>query len=188
METMRVFIAIDIGDEIRAKLDDLQRKLKKVHANVRWVKPRGIHLTLVFLGDVPSDRIDVLKTALGQACQGQAAFDLEAVGTGTFGKPRSPRVVWVGTTDCPPLTTLQKKIAHGLHDTGFEFDNKPFSPHLTLGRVKGLDRHTSPLLERIEKYENAPLGQTHVDGIELIQSVLTPHGAEYTVLHRVALP
>jgi 2'-5' RNA ligase len=64
METVRAFIAVDLGDEIREKLDGLQRKLKKVHAHARWVKPRDMHLTLAFLGDLPVEKISPLKTAL----------------------------------------------------------------------------------------------------------------------------
>lgn len=187
MVTVRAFIAVDIGDEIRGKLDELQRKLKKVHSNVRWVNPRSIHLTLAFLGDVPAEQIDSLTKVLDQACKGLVAFDLAAAGTGFFGKAKYPRVVWAGVAECPPLMKLQERIVQGLHNAGIAFDNKPFSPHLTLGRVKGIDHHTGPLLEKIEKYKDADLGTTRIDHVELIRSELTPRGAEYAVLHRVAL-
>lgn len=187
METVRAFIAVDIGDEIRDRLDELQRRLRKVHANVRWVKPQTIHLTLAFLGDVPVEQVDAIRKTLDQACAGHPAFELEAAGTGFFGKPGYPRVVWAGISDCPLLLKLQGRIAQGLHDAGIEFDNKPFSPHLTLGRVKGIDHHTGPLLEKIGKYREAELGTTRIDRVELIQSELTPRGAEYTILHQAGL-
>lgn len=187
METVRAFIAVDIGDEIRSKLDELQRKLKKVHSNVRWTKPKDIHLTLAFLGDVPVEKINPLTAALDQACRGTAGFALEAAGTGTFGRPGHPRVVWAGIAACPPLMQLQQKIVEGLAHAGIAFDPKPFSPHLTLGRVKGIDRHTDSLLEKIKKYADTPMGNARIDHIELIRSDLTPRGAEYTVLHKVTL-
>lgn len=187
MDLIRAFIAVDIGDDIRDRLDELQRKLKKVHANVRWVKPRNIHLTLVFLGDVTVEQVDLIRQELDLACRDRVAFDLAAAGTGFFGKRKYPRVIWAGVADCPPLATLQNRIAQELHATGIEFDNKPFSPHLTLGRVKGIDQHTEPLLEKIEKYNMTELGSVHIDRVELIQSTLTPHGAEYEILHRVML-
>ncbi len=186
METVRAFIAVDIGDEIRAKLDELQRKIKKVHANVRWIKPPNIHLTLAFLGDVPLEKIEPLKAALDQALAGQTSFDLEAAGTGFFGKPNRPRVIWAGLSDCPPLMELRRKTVKALPALEIEFDNKPFSPHLTLGRVKA-PNHTESLLGKIEKYKEAQLGHTRVAAVELIQSELKPHGAEYAVLHRVDL-
>ncbi len=187
METVRSFIAVDIGDEIRGRLDELQRRLKKVHANVRWVKPRGIHLTLAFLGDVPFERISAIRQELDQNCIGSPVFDLTAVGTGFFGKTNHPRVVWAGVADCPPLMRLQDRIVQGLHEAGIEFDTKPFSPHLTLGRVKGIDQHTGPLLQKIEKYREADLGKTRIECVELMQSTLTRQGAEYHVLHRTRL-
>ncbi len=184
--TMRVFIAIDIGDEIRGRLDELQRKLKKVHANVRWVKPKKIHLTLAFLGTLSVERIEPLKAALDQALAGLKAFDLEAVGTGFFGKSNRPRVLWAGIAENKALMKLQRRTVEALHAQGIEFDNKPFSPHLTLGRVKVPD-HTESLLGKIEKYRDEQLGQTRVAAIELIQSRPVPHGTEYEVLHRTKL-
>lgn len=187
METVRAFIAVDIGKEIRARLDELQRRLKKVHADVRWVNPRNMHLTLVFLGNLPIEKVGAVKDVVEKACRDRHAFALAAQGTGFFGKPKHPRVVWAGLADCPPLLDLQGGIAQGLHTAGIPFDSKPFAPHLTLGRFREPDRHTGPLLERIEKYREAGLGTALIDHVEFIQSVLTPRGAEYTELHRAAL-
>lgn len=186
METIRAFIAVDIGDEIRAKLDELQRKLKKVHANVRWVKPQNIHLTLAFFGELPTAKIESLKAALDAAFRGVAAFDLKASGTGFFGRPTRPRVIWAGIIDCPALMQLQEKTAGALQTEELEFDNKPFSPHLTLGRVKA-PNHTESLLGKLEEHTNKTLGQVRIAAVELIQSELTPDGAQYTVLHRIEL-
>jgi len=187
METVRAFIAVDIGDDIRGRLDELQRKLKKVHANVRWVNPRSMHLTLAFLGDVPREQIESIGQVIDRACEGQAPFKLEAAGTGFFGKPKSPRVLWAGIDESPALAKLQHRMAEGLMEAGIAFDDKPFSPHLTLGRVKAIDQHTGSLLQKIGKYADARLGEMRIDHVELIQSTLTPRGAEYTVLHRAGL-
>ena len=186
METVRAFIAVDLGDEIREKLDGLQRKLKKVHAHARWVKPRDMHLTLAFLGDLPVEKISPLKTALDEAFKGQKPFDLKAAGTGFFGRPNRPRVIWAGIAECPPLMELQRRAVEALHAAEVEFDNKPFSPHLTLARIK-TPNHTESLLGKLEKAKTADLGRTCIDAAELIQSDLRPGGAEYTVLHRVPL-
>jgi 2'-5' RNA ligase len=187
METVRAFIAIDINDELRGRLGELQRKLKKGHANVRWTQPKGIHLTLVFLGDVSSESIDPIRTALDRTCRGIKCFELEAMGIGTFGRPGHPRVIWAGIAPSAPLTSLQQQIVERLEAQGIDFDRKPFSPHLTLGRVKGIDRHTDPLLEKIEKYADASIGTARINHVGLIRSDLTPRGAEYTVLHRSLL-
>jgi len=186
METIRAFIAVDIGDEIRGKLDEFQRKLKECHANVRWVKPWNIHLTLAFLGDVPVQELPALGTALDENVQGLEPFDLEAAGSGFFGRHKHPHVIWAGIVDCPPLMELQRRTAEALKAAKIEFDDKPFSPHLTLGRVK-TPNHTESLLGKLEKYKNEPLDRTRIDAVQLIQSELKSHGAEYTVLHRTPL-
>ena len=187
METVRAFIAVDIGNDIRAKLDELQRKLNKVHANVRWTKPRTMHLTLAFLGNVSTDQIDNIKSAMNQSGAGLAPIQLKAFGTGFFGSPKDPRVIWAGITESPELDELQRRIIQNLHDAQVKFDSKPFSPHLTLGRVKGIDRHIPPLLEKLDRFRETELGSHTVDHVELIQSTLNPHGAEYRVLHRARL-
>ncbi|HSR88364.1 MAG TPA: RNA 2',3'-cyclic phosphodiesterase, partial [Pontiella sp.] len=184
METARSFIALDIGDEIRERLDELQRKLKKLHANVRWIRPKDIHLTLAFLGDVPVDKIDLIKAAMGLAGEKTARFEVAAAGIGTFGRPGHPRVIWAGVPACPALTLLQRQLVAALLAAEIDVDRKPFSPHLTLGRVKGIDRHTASMLEKIEKYAETPIGRTRIDHIGLIRSDLTSRGADYTVLHR----
>ncbi len=188
METVRAFIAVEVGEEICRKLDELQRKLKKVHANVHWVKPRNMHLTLVFLGDIPIEQIGTIKQAIDQACGQRSAFGIQACGTGTFGKAKHPRVIWAGIADCPPLMKLQSRLVQGLHDIGMALESRPFAPHLTLGRVKGIDQHICPLLQKIEKFAAEELGKNRIDHVALMASTLTPHGAEYEVLHRVELP
>lgn len=187
METVRAFIAVDIGDEIRNQLDALQRRLKKVHSNVRWTQPKSLHLTLVFLGDIPTEELDPLTSAIDRVCRDVKVFELKAGSTGTFGKPRHPRVIWAGIADCPPLMSLQQRIGEALLEAEITFDRKPFSPHLTLGRVKSVDPHTPALLDKLEKYAETAFGRALVSGVELMKSELTPRGAEYTVLHRAPL-
>lgn len=186
MEPVRAFIAVDIGDGIRGKLNELQQRLKRIHANVRWVKPQNIHLTLAFLGDIPIQKLSPLKTALDANIHGLGPFELEAAGTGYFGRPNRPRVLWAGVVNWPPLLELQSKIVGALQVAEIEFDDKPFSPHLTLGRIK-MPTHTESLLAKLGKYKNEPLGRNRIDAVQLIQSQLKPRGAEYTVLHHTPL-
>jgi 2'-5' RNA ligase len=186
METIRAFIAVDIGNGIRQHLDELQRILRNRHAGVRWVKPDGIHLTLAFLGDLAIDRIPPLKRALDNGLEGVHAFEMAAAGTGFFGRASRPRVIWAGIADCPPLKRLQHCTVAALQDAGIAFDRKPFSPHLTLGRIKVPER-TEALLKELHQYRDRPLGHTRIDRVQLIQSRLTPAGAEYENLHVIPL-
>ena len=186
METIRAFIAVDIGDEIRERLDVLQRKLKKVHADVRWVKPRHMHLTLAFLGALPIEKIQPLQTALDLSMQACSPFELEAAGTGYFGSPHHPRVIWAGIADAPALVALHQKTVDALRASGIDCDLKPFAPHLTLGRVKA-PNHSAQLLAKLEHDQRAALGRARIASVELIQSRPTPHGPHYSILHRIGL-
>ena len=186
METLRAFIAVDIGHEVRNRLTDFQHRLAKSRADVRWVKPRGIHLTLAFLGKLPLEKIQPLKRSLDHALQGMHPFEFDVAGTGTFGRPGNPRVVWSGISECRPLKELQCRTAEALRSAGIVFDDKPFSPHLTLGRVKspaGVDK----LLQLLERDKSVFFGHVHIASVELLQSKLQPSGAEYTVLHKSVL-
>lgn len=186
METARCFIAVDIDYAIRRELASLQRRLQRTHADVKWVKPDSIHLTLAFLGNVPIDRIRPLESALDRALCGQDRFPLVFTGTGSFGKPRHPRVIWAGIKNCPSLIALQHKVVASLQETNVAFDGRPFSPHLTIGRVK-TSKHAAGLIEALEQEQKTEFGCVEIAEALLIKSVLTPSGAEYSVLHRTAL-
>lgn len=186
METARCFIAVDIDHAVRKELAKLQQRLKRAHADVKWVKPENIHLTLAFLGNVPIDEIRPLEATMDSNLQGQDKFNMTFAGTGSFGKPRHPRVVWAGINDSPPLMELQRKVVAALQEANVAFDEKPFSPHLTIGRVKS-SKHAAELIDELEKEKDTELGSVEISEVLLIKSVLAPGGAEYSVLHRTAL-
>ncbi len=132
METVRAFIAIDVGEKIRHSLRSLQSELKKATADIRWVNPDNMHLTLAFPGNVSADQIEILKTAMDVLAAEIEAFQIRVCGTGYFGRPNRPRVVWAGVAPCPALSDLQTHIARALRESEIPFDDsKPFSPHLT---------------------------------------------------------
>lgn len=184
LETVRTFIAIDINRAVRGELAKLQLRLKRAHAHARWVKPENIHLTLAFLGDVDIDQIRPLEAAMDEHLQGLEKFSLILAGTGSFGKPRRPRIIWAGINDSPPLMELQRKTTDALLDAGIDFDTKPFSPHLTMGRVKS-PKQGSALLDGLEMEEATGFGRVEISEVLLFKSVLKPGGAEYSVLYRV---
>lgn len=186
METVRTFIAIDIGGEVREGLSRLQRKLKGAHADVKWVKPENIHLTLAFLSEVAIGNIRPLEAAMDQAFLGLEKFSLKVAGTGTFGKPGRPRVVWAGMEESSPLVELRERTVGALHAAGIHFDAKPFSPHLTLGRVES-PKHISALLDKLELEKDSAIGGVGIAEVRLIKSEPRPGGAKYTVLHRTPL-
>jgi 2'-5' RNA ligase len=186
METVRAFIAADIGNPIRNKLTGLQNRLKNDGINIRWVKPENIHLTLAFLGDIAVEKIPALKKALDQTLNGTISFDLEVSGLGTFGRRKQPRVVWAGIADNPSLMELQRKTEQALRMAEVGFDERPFSPHLTLGRIKSV-KNMNALSRALKKESGVNLGLTRISSADLMQSRLTPDGAEYLLLHRTEL-
>lgn len=187
METVRTFIAVDTDPAVRKELTKLQQRVKRAHADVKWVKPENIHLTLAFLGNVPIDQIRPLEAAMDSNLQGQDKFILTFAGTGSFGKPHHPHVVWAGINDSPRLMELQRKIVAALQEANIVFDEKSFSPHLTIGRVKS-SKHAAELIDELEKEKETGFGSVDIAEVLLIKSVLKPGGAEYSILHRTALP
>ena len=168
--------------------DSLKRQLPpKV---VRWTKPDGIHLTLKFLGDTPQDNVQTVVQGVTAAAAGFAPFEFHVSGFGCFPNPRKARVLWVGIPEPPkPLAGLQRAVDLHMHTLGYEKETRPFSPHLTLGRV---NKTISPeerqqLAEVIAKTQVAQLGTVPAHEVILFQSDLLPGGAVYTALARVPL-
>lgn len=192
METFRTFIAIELNQELQDSLrhlqDDLKRKVPP--RSVRWVRPESIHLTLKFLGDVPSSRITSISQAVEAACQGFDVFTFELVGLGCFPNPRRPRVLWVGVREpTSVLASLQKAVEQELAEIGFEPENRPFRPHLTLGRVqrKASQSEQKRLGELVATSDLGPLGGMVVSAVNVMRSQLRPEGAIYTALAHVPL-
>ena len=192
MKEMRVFIAIELGRELQNNLLILKERLERQvpYRSVRWVRPEGIHLTLKFLGDVPAARIAAISQALEMACRGLTPFTCELSGLGCFPNPRRPRVLWVGVHEpSGTLKGLHKAVERELAAIGFAPENRPFSPHLTLGRVqRKAGRSDRDILgEVIARSSVGLVGRLTVSEVNVIRSELRPSGAVYTALARVPL-
>lgn len=191
-KAVRVFIAIELSRELGDSLGRLQDRLKRQVAerSVRWVRPEGIHLTLKFLGDVPAQRVADISRAVEAACQGFDPFSFSLAGLGCFPNPRRPRVVWVGVQEpSGTLARLQKIVEGKLTGLDFEPENRPFQPHLTLGRVgrQASRSDQQQLGELITESEVGTLGSMTVTSVNVMRSDLRPGGAVYTALARVLL-
>jgi 2'-5' RNA ligase len=189
MTTIRTFIAVELSDEARTALADLQKRLKDAvpPKTVRWTRPQNIHLTLHFLGDVAKSDITQVADALQQSTATYPPFLLRLSGLGCFPNMRRPRIVWAGVTgDTASLVKLHRDLGQRLQVIDFKPDTRPYSPHLTIGRVKrGLPGpELVELGDRLEqvKSEVAELAPLPVRQIGLIKSDLKPTGAVYTPL------
>jgi 2'-5' RNA ligase len=192
MATIRTFIAVELDREIRTGLGHLQARLGKQVPlrTVRWVQPDGIHLTLKFLGDTPLDSVDQVKMALAQAAAeaGPFAFSVEALGC--FPNARQPRVIWVGLKEpAGVLTRLRDAVESHVAPLGFPTEKRPFSPHLTLGRVQRYASRSevAEIGELVVATSVGIIGQMTATAVSYIRSDLRPTGAVYTTLLEASL-
>ena len=190
-EQIRCFIAIELPDEAKEGLARLKKELARdEHKFVKWVDPGGIHLTLKFLGNIPSKRVTEITEAMRTAVQGISRFHLEISGLGAFPSLRQARVFLVGIGgEVDKLSRLQQNIDSALAALGFAKEERSYVPHLTLARIK---QGASPLERRVfgelvgatsfeDKYH------VEVEAVNLMRSQLTPAGAIYARLMTVAL-
>jgi len=182
---MRVFIAIDIGEEIRAALRDLQQQLQsKVDikkSDVKWVNPENIHLTLKFLGEIKDEKVAEVCNITEDVAGRHKNFELDVESVGCFGG-RSVRVVWVGVgRGCDNLLELQKDLDEQLASAGWPQEARKFTGHLTLCRVRN-PKAGVQLAQASEAYGDFRLGTMSADSVTVYQSQLRPTGPIYTVL------
>jgi 2'-5' RNA ligase len=190
MPTIRTFIAIELTAPILERLYDLQSRMQEdlPPKLLRWVRPEGIHLTLVFLGDIPVEQVEPVAEALREACAEHSPFTVSFTGMGCFPSLRRPRVVWVGVEEpSGALTRLQRDIEQALVPLGFKPERRAFTPHLTLGRVKGGGRQACEALGAYVERANVRMGEMKVEAVRLVRSDLQPGGAVYTDLAVVPL-
>lgn len=188
----RLFIALELPDPILAVLVNRQEWLKQrtPPKTVKWVHPDSIHLTLKFLGDVAVPEVETLQFSLARAAERQNPFTLRTAECGCFPNTQRPRVVWVGLQgDMKSLHALRDAVEQHVAPLGYPTENRPFHPHLTLGRVrKEAKQHDvrklGELVANMPGNDRASWLPTHV---ALFRSELTPQGAIYTALYRVAL-
>lgn len=184
---MRTFIAIDLTQEIKTKITEYILKLAKYGAQIRWVREEGMHLTLKFLGEISQDKVQKVQSLLQKISEHHGPFSLKLIGTGTFPRERrNIRVIWIGVEDSPQMMKLQEEIEEKLDSIGFPKENRPFHPHLTLGRVKST-KNIQPVLQELAKQSEICFGDMNVGKISLFQSILKPSGAEYSVLSEFKL-
>jgi 2'-5' RNA ligase len=190
-EQIRSFIAIELSEEAKKGLARLRKELERdEHRFVKWVDPGGIHLTLKFLGNIPSKRVTEITEAMGKAAQGISPFHLEISGLGTFPNLKQPRVFWVGVGgELDKLSTLQQNIDSALAALGFTKEERPFVPHLTLARIRegALTPERRGFGELVGSATFEDKYPVEVEAIRLMRSQLTPAGALYTCLSVVGL-
>ena len=182
----RLFVAVDVGDEVRREaarvIATLRTQLEAVARppKIVWVKPAALHVTIKFLGDVPEDDVESFKVRLAPPI-GIAPFDVEWRGIGAFPSNRHPRALWLGVMNGgAALARIEAEVSRRIAGSAVELDDRALLPHLTLGRVKtpsaGVD------WPKILKAAELRQVSSHIDRVMLYRSRLSQYGPHYTEL------
>jgi len=189
MAVIRAFIAIELPAEVQQSLEEVMRQLRQrlqtlPGSAVCWVPAGNIHLTLKFLGDVSLANLDMLTEMLLTEVKTHPPFEFSVGGVGAFPHAKSPRVVWVGVQAPPELLTLQSAISSKVEKLGYSREERPFSPHLTLGRVSrnSTNPEARQIGEALQAVKVGFLGLVCAQGVSLFKSDLRPSGSVYTCL------
>lgn len=188
---LRSFIAIELPPEIQKAItratSDIQKALPK--PLVRWVTEQNIHLTLKFLGDVSPSNLEHLAEALKVESSQHPVFELSVGQLGAFPSTHRARVIWIGLEAPPELLILQHGVEAVAARLGYPPEERPFSAHLTIGRV-GQNASASDLIKirtELEACQVGPLGKLTVDALHIFKSDLQPSGSVYTHLYAMNL-
>ncbi len=190
-DPVRAFVAVPVSPAAKVALRNVVRLLSAdAPRGVRWIDPEGIDLTLKFLGNVESSRVADITAAMRRSVQGVPPFRLHLSGLGMFPNEKRPRVLWAGVHGgVDPLQMLQHRIEDAMADLGFLREGRPFSPHLTMGRV-----HNQASGDERRRISAAMLAASLdatepwlVESVCLVQSHLSPEGATYTTLADASL-
>jgi 2'-5' RNA ligase len=183
---MRSFIAINLDDSLRNEVDRATAGLKSGNWDVKWVSPANLHITLKFLGEIPEDDLQGIREILLSIVPHHESFAFKLKGVGIFPDKRRPRIVWIDLLESEKLIKLQEKVDNTLVTIGFKREDRPFSPHLTIGRIRSSAGKES-LLRAVETLKDKDFGNIGVNKVSLMKSDLKPGGAQYMTIAEFSL-
>jgi len=180
---IRSFLALKLPPEIKKTLSHISREMRKTSMDVRWVKVNNIHITMVFLGNVPVGHVEPMGEAVEKVCQQYGPFAISLKGVGVFSSRRNPRVLWTGMEgDLDRMTCFRDALQKRLKPFGIKREKRPFRPHLTIGRFRKGPRPGTPLDELLSKYQELTSPVCALKGLTFFRSDLKPGGALYSEL------
>ncbi len=185
MQRSRIFIGVDIGEEILDNAADLQARLARTGADVKWVTPASMHITLLFLGETDNRDLLTVCRVVQDVASREPPFTLRVSGVGAFPNNRHPKILWAGITDgADALRRLYDDLETKLLDLGcYRKEERGYTPHLTLGRAKA-ERDGHVLVPELVKHLAWDGGRTVVEEVVVYSSELERDGPVYTVLGR----
>jgi 2'-5' RNA ligase len=177
---MRLFVALDIPDDVRNSLAEFTATLRPACRNARWARIEGLHVTLKFIGDTSAEKAEAIKTALA-AIPPRAPIPITFRGLGFFPDERRPHILWAGIKTGTELAALAAAVEAALAPLDIPREERAFSPHLTLARLD-TPRILAALQDAVRNAGRLAFGRTTAENFHLYESVLKPGGAEYTRL------
>ncbi len=180
---MRAFVAIKIPED-----GSLSKPVMELSStgDMKVYGPKGLHLTLCFIGDIGEEHTEDMTDAIREAVEGTGPFDISIRGMGSFPGRKGPRIAWIGAESGGILEGLAERIANNMDDKGVGHDLKKFVPHITIGRARDFNGSQSAS-DIISKYEDTEFFTYECDRIILYNSELRPEGAAYRILSEVSL-
>ncbi len=189
---IRTFIALEMNETLQRHLEGVIRQVAQVLPAIHWVNPESIHLTLAFLGELTDRQLAEAMQAAESAALQESVFSYCLSRPGVFGSVRQPRIVWMGIEETSgTLLHLHRTLNRELEQRGFEVDKRPFSPHLTLARIKApLNPDEQETLHSLLTGKQQGIISSHiyqVQHVSVMKSELLRTGARYTCLREYAL-
>ncbi len=187
---MRTFIAVSLPDHTKEALAAIIRQLRSTGADVKWVDPASLHLTLKFLGEIAEEQLPALRDALERTARRHEPFTIQVRGIGAFPSVFAARIIWAGITDGKEETKrLAQDLEEELLPLGFAKEERPFSAHLTLGRSRSNLNRSVLTAKLVSCKDDAFAGadSVAVNAITLYRSTLTPRGALYEAIGQANL-
>lgn len=184
-EWIRSFITVDIPDIVKNELALLVTTLKKTGNDVKWVDTKNLHLTLKFVGKITEQQVQGIQEVLTRIGGQQRQFSIHLSGVGGFPSIERARILWVGIDEGQEIMkNLAGKIEEAVSSIGCEKEAKPFSSHLTIGRVKNL-RHWKTLMDTVKGISFSSASRIEVNHVSLYRSILSPKGASYHLIQKI---
>lgn len=186
IETLRLFIAVDLPERVKKILSACEKELEKSGADAKWIKSENVHLTIKFLGHVPSETIKNITDILDNLLSGHEKFEVTLSELGCFPKIATPRIVWAGVEDKKQiLKNIAFSVEEALTKCGFEKEKKEFQAHATLGRIRSHQNRIALMEKIIDANQHFKKEKFLIDNITLFESRLSPQGPAYSVVHQI---
>lgn len=177
---MRIFLAVEIDEKLLDKISKVQREFMKCEAPVKYVETENLHCTLKFFGDIDDNKLNDIIEVIEKKIKNHEPFKVNIKKTGVFPNERYIRVLWLGIEDVEPFSNLQKDLDEDFVKMGFKKE-RSYTPHLTIGRVKGAG-NKEELLSTLKDMGEVEIGEMDISKIVLKKSELTPAGPIYTTI------